>query len=153
MDPHVALLSVLDRRVLPRGDAVSGRAGKPTGLSQVEPQGRLEPSAVDPSREKLRSLYSPEQGRIACVLLQAAYGGSREPCRWFGPGDWETGIPDKTFGWIDLTREEWRYLGMLSRAERIEAWRAHSDSDASLAEDPKGLSGEAVAARAEGIAK
>lgn len=30
---------------------------------------------------------------------------------------------------------------------------AYRDSDASLAEDPKGLSGEAVAARAEGIAR
>jgi hypothetical protein len=72
----------------------------------------------------LRSLYSPEKGLIACVLLQAAFKGDREPCHFFGAGDWEVSFPDETFGWVELPREAWRRLGMMTREQRIAAVRA-----------------------------
>lgn len=69
--------------------------------------------------DKTRSLYSPERGMIACVLLQAAFGGDRRPCHYFGSGDWETGFPDDTFGWVELTMKEWRILGAMPKEDRI----------------------------------
>lgn len=53
---------------------------------------------------------------------------------------------------IDIIRELGRVKAefQLRSLSTIMGFR---DSDASLAEDPKGLSGEAVAARAEGIAQ
>lgn len=66
-----------------------------------------------------RSLYSPETGRIACVLLQAALKGDRQPCHYFGAGDWETGLPDKTFGWVELPRSVWKQIGLMERDERV----------------------------------
>ena len=91
-----------------------------------------QPAGAHPSRgQMLRSLYSPEKGMIACVLLQAAFQGDREPCHFFGAGDWEVGFPDASFGFVELSREAWQRLGMMTREERIAAYLDARQAEAS----------------------
>lgn len=57
----------------------------------------------------IRALYDPSTKRVACVLLQAAYGGDKRACHILGADRWETS-PTADFVWVEGTVEQWRAL-------------------------------------------
>lgn len=71
------------------------------------------------SERVFRSLYSPGTGQISCVIMQAVYQLDRQPCGFFGAGDWNTGLPAPDSRIMTATEREWRAVARMSRAERI----------------------------------
>ena len=65
------------------------------------------------------SLYSPSTGQISCVIMQAIYGGDRQPCGFFGAGDWNTSMPAEDSRMMSATEKQWREVAALPIAERI----------------------------------
>lgn len=55
--------------------------------------------------EKIRALYSPSRRQVACVLLQAAYGGDRRACQPH-TGDW---CIDHSDDFIMITAAAWQW--------------------------------------------
>lgn len=71
--------------------------------------------------DTLEAIYSPETGRVACVLLQAAYKASQEVARIFPADDWDT-APRDTMRRMSATREQWKQIAAMSRKERVARW-------------------------------
>jgi hypothetical protein len=63
----------------------------------------------------IRALYSPGKREVACVLIQAAFGGDRRACTAIH--DWCVVIEDD-FRMISAPLSKWREIGDLPKDER-----------------------------------
>lgn len=71
-------------------------------------------SASDPI---IRALYSPERREVACVIIQAMYGGDRRACE--AVQDWRTDSPvGADYRMISAPLSQWRKIGMMPRDQR-----------------------------------
>lgn len=68
--------------------------------------------------EKISAIYSPSTGRIACVLLQAAYGCDNRAAMLFDTKDWILAPEDGLVMMTD-TLENWREVATMSRPQRL----------------------------------
>lgn len=63
----------------------------------------------------IKALYSPGKQQVACVLIQAAYGGDRRACEEVQ--DWCVDIVDD-FMMIAAPLSQWRAIGRMPRDKR-----------------------------------
>lgn len=69
---------------------------------------------------KLRAVVNVRTKKVACVLLQAALGGSVTVARMFDTENWELAT-SSDFRMVEGTREEW-----LAHADRMNKKRGRS---------------------------
>jgi hypothetical protein len=72
--------------------------------------------------DTLEAIYSPETGRVACVLLQAAFGTSQKVSRMFPADDWDT-APRDTMRRMSATAEQWKLIAAMPREARVARWK------------------------------
>jgi hypothetical protein len=71
--------------------------------------------------EQIEAIYSPKTGRVACVILQAAFGTSRAVASMFPSKDWDT-APRDTMVRMSATMDQWKQLAAMTREERVSRW-------------------------------
>ena len=76
----------------------------------------------------IEAIYSPDTGRIACVLLQAVYGASQEVARIFSADDWDT-APRDTMLRMSATKDQWKQIAAMPIAERVAKWKSRSNRE------------------------
>lgn len=69
------------------------------------------------------AIYDPETGKIACVLLQAAFRCDQSVCYLFDSRDWEVGLTP-TLQRIEAPMEHWEALSKMTAEERVARWKA-----------------------------
>lgn len=75
--------------------------------------------------DSLKAVYDPVEGKIGCVLLQAAMSGDPAVAKMFPNEDWVL-HPVPGLQRMEATRGQWKWLASLSREQRVERWRAHT---------------------------
>jgi len=75
--------------------------------------------------ETIEAIYSPETGRVACVILQAAYGASQKVARMFHSEDWDT-APRDTMRRMAATAEQWKQIASMRREDRVARWNGRT---------------------------
>jgi hypothetical protein len=68
--------------------------------------------------EKITAVFNPQSGRIACVLLQAAYGCDNRAAMLFDTSDWIL-APESGLVKMTDTLENWRRVAGMKVKERI----------------------------------
>lgn len=79
--------------------------------------------------ETIEAIYSPETGRIACVLLQAAWKADARIARLFPGEDWDT-APKDTMRRMSATLDQWRQIAAMPRDKRIARFQKSSAAKA-----------------------
>jgi hypothetical protein len=69
---------------------------------------------------------------IPCVILQAAYGGDREPCRMFDARDWNANFPHESTIRLTATESDWEKLARMSREVRVRHFASVKVMDAAV---------------------
>jgi hypothetical protein len=79
----------------------------------------------------IRGVYDPETRKVACVLLQVAYGGDQRASHCFDTRDWEV-APTPGMMMISAPLSRWRAVAAMKREDRPgpEAFRRPEETQA-----------------------